>query len=151
MKRARGRETATKPGARGASGTPGASAHRPSPAGSHERRRRSRAFLFYFSFYFFFFPLPLPTSQFGGWDFFILFCLFVCFSFSTSGNFCILFGLGKKKKREKKALTRQNPRNPSSILAALLGGDPHTGEGRRAAAHPERPRPGALQRSHGVG
>lgn len=122
MKRARGRETATKPTARGASELPGASTQRPGPAGSHEQRRRSRAFFLGFNF---FFNLLLPTSQFGRRQFFLLLVYFSFFFFfvlfSTSGIFCILFSL---KKKEKKALTIQNPRIPPSSLPAWLSGDP---------------------------
>lgn len=67
VKGARGREMATKPRARGASGTPRASTQRPGPAGSHVRRRRSRAILFVsFPFFFFvFFPFPSQPASLG--------------------------------------------------------------------------------------
>lgn len=141
MKPTRGRETATKPRAWGASGTPGASAHRPGPAGSHERRCRSRVILFFlFLFFFFFFPsIPnQPIWGVGGCYIFVGFFFFL-------NIWKFLHPIQSEKKEKKKALTRQNPRNPSSILAALLGGDPCAQEGlyeqpRARSAHVPGPR-----------
>lgn len=115
MKRARGRETATKPRVLGASGTPGASAHRPGPAGSHERRRRSRAILFFpFPFLFSF---PSQPANLGGWlGVFLFFCL--VFFFLNIWKF--LHPLRSEKKK-KKSLNETKPKEPIFDLGSLAG------------------------------
>lgn len=157
MRGARGRETATKPGARGASGTPGASAHTPAPPALMSEDAGAELFHFSLFFFFLFFFIPsLPTSQIGGDDgfglFFLLFfflILFGLFFFFFLNIWKFLHPL-RSDKEKKKALTRQNPRNPSSILAAVLGGVPRAPEGPRAAVCLSRGRWDALPApSHG--
>lgn len=97
--------------------------------------------LFYFFLFLFFFSPSIPNQPIWGNEGVLNFCCF--FFFLNIWKF--LHPIQSEKKEKKKALTRQNPRNPSSILAALLGGDPCAQEGlyeqpRARSAHVLGPR-----------
>lgn len=131
MRGARGRETATKRGARGASGTPGASAHT-TPAPPALMSEDAGAELFHFSLFLIFvlvFFFPFPPNQPVWWGIMVL--LFLVFFFFFSGLFfffClniwkILHPLrsDKEKREKKKSLNETKPKEPIFDLGSRAG------------------------------